>query len=169
VNDLHGRVKDGVSRLKGLDIGDELAVEILSHLVEGRKSVAEITEHIYGLTSKDEGYNSSYSRVRREIRRLESKGLVSRPLFGGNRPFRLTDLALINLARIGGQTKQLSPIPRIDLAVHLVTAGLAFPVGLIALAWVHVGELATIGLFGCFCFLLGVSFCRITQSTWRVF
>ena len=169
MEDLDRRVKDGVFRLRGLGIGDELAVEILSHLVEGKMTVAEITDRVYGLTSNDEGFNSSYSRVRRGIRRLESKGLVSKSLFGGNKPFRLTEFAVINLARIGGQKKQLAIIPRIDLAVYLATGGLAVPVTLSAMAWIDVPELGAIGMFGCFCFLLGISFCRIVQSVWRVF
>ena len=49
IEKLKDKVKDGITRLKGLEIGDELAVEILSQLVEGKKTVAEIVETIYGL------------------------------------------------------------------------------------------------------------------------
>jgi hypothetical protein len=94
VDQLQHRVREGVSKLKGLDMGDELSVEILGQLVQGRKTTTEITESIYGLSYSDEGWKSSYSKVNRQIRRLESKGLVSRRLLGKDKPYRLTRLAV---------------------------------------------------------------------------
>lgn len=169
MEDLHNKVRDGVSKLRGLNIGDELSVEILSNLIEGRMTVAEITERVYGLTNNDEGYSSCYSRIRRGIRRLESKGLVSRSLFGTNQPFRLTELAVINLAKIGGEEKQMKVVPRTDLVVYLATIVLALPVVFSALTLVEIAELSIISIFGCFCFLLGISFTRIVMSVRRVF
>ncbi len=134
-----------------------------------KRTGAELTERIYGLTSNDEGYNSCYSRIRRKIRSLESKGLVSRSLFGNNKPFRLTELAIINLAKIGGKEKQLNVIPRVDLVVYIFTIALAIPVFLLSACLIDMAELSIIGMFRCFCFLLGLSFCRIVQSVRRVF
>lgn len=50
VEQLKVRVREGVSRLKGLEIGDELGVKILSQLIEGRMTVSEIVERIYHFT-----------------------------------------------------------------------------------------------------------------------
>jgi len=169
IDDLQQTVKEGVSRLRGLELGDELGVEILSQLVDGQKTPAEITELIYGLRSGDEGYKSSYGRVRREIRRLESKGLVSRKIFGLEKPCRLTDLAMINLARIGGGGKQIPLIPRIDIFLYTGTVISICPVAFIAMGWFTAPELLSIGVFGFFCVLFGVSLCRFVQAIRRVF
>ena len=75
IDELRTRVKEGVSRLKGLEVGDVLSIEILSQLVDGSKSTAEIVELVYGLKKGDDGFKSCYSRAARAIRVLESKGL----------------------------------------------------------------------------------------------
>jgi DNA-binding transcriptional ArsR family regulator len=147
-----------VSKLKGIEIGDELAIEILAQLVEGKRTVAEIVERTYGLNVNDEGFHSSYSKVRRVVRRLESKGLISRKLLGRDKPYRLTQHAVANLARIGGEEQQLSLFPRFDIAVYLLTTVAAIPVASHSLGWVELGETITIGLLPTFCFLLGISF-----------
>ena len=157
INDLKRNVVNGISKLRGLDISDELTIAILAQLVEGKKSAAEIVERTYGIGNSEEGFQSCYGRVRREIRRLESKGLVSRALFGKEKPYRLTQLAIINLAKIGGEEQQLPIIPKTDLAAYLVTLALSVPTASHALGLFELTESWTIGLFGCFCFFLGIS------------
>ena len=169
IEDLKQRVREGVSKLKGLEIGDSLAIEILSKLVDGKRTASEIVEEIYGISSSEEGFQSTYGKVRREIRRLESKGLVSRKLFGNEKPYGLTDLAVINLARIGGGGKQIPLIPRIDIALYSGTAISICPVAIIAMGWLMAPELLSIGVFGLFCVLFGVSLCRFLQAIRRVF
>ena len=169
IEDLQDRVRSGISRLRGLEIGDEMAIEILANLIEGRKTVAEVVERIYGLGSHDEGYFSAYSRTRREIRRLESKGLVSRRVFGRDKPYRLTDLATINLARIGGEGRQMSVLSSKDLSIYLSTVGFSLPLALIAMQRVQFSEPVVVGIFGIFCFLFGVSLTLMVQSIRRVF
>jgi hypothetical protein len=169
ITDLQDKIRSGISRLKGLDIGDETAIEILANLIGGRKTVAEIVERIYGLGSKDEGYFSAYTRVNRVIRRLESKGLVSRRVFGRDKPYRLTDLAIINLARIGGGAKQVSALPMRDIATYLATVAASLPLAVIAFQWAQFSEPVIIAMFGLFCFLFGVSFTRVLEGIRRVF
>ena len=103
------------------------------------------------------------------MRRLESKGLVSTGLLGREKPYRLTDLAIVNLARIGGEAKQIPAMPRKDVATYLATLILSLPLVLVALRWVEFSEPALVGTFGAFCFLFGVSFSRLVQSIRRVF
>jgi hypothetical protein len=169
IDDLKQRVIDGVSKLKGLDIGDELAIEILGQLIHGKKTLTEICEGIYGLGRSEEGFQSCYTKVRREIRRLESRGLVSRKLFGNNKPFRLTQHAIINLARIGGEEQQLPIIPKIDAIAYLATFGLSLLIITLAMGFYQLSEMGTLGLFGGFCLLLGISICEILRALRRVF
>ena len=128
-----------------------------------------MVELIYGFTRDEEGYKSSYGRVRREIEHLESKGLVSRKLFGKEKPYRLTQLAIINLARIGGEEQQQDLVTKTDLTIYLVTFSLSLPVALQASNWLYLGEITTVGLFPTFCFFLGFSCSRILQTLQRVF
>jgi hypothetical protein len=169
IDALKQRVADGVAKLKGLDIGDQLAVEILSQLVGGRKTHTEIREGIYGLIRSDEGFKSSYGRVDREIRKLESRGLVSRRLFGNDRPYRLTQLAIINLAKIGGEEQQVAVIQRIDLVPYTATLVMAVVAFLEANGWLILPEIGTLSLFVCLGFAGGLSFGRILQTIRRVF
>ena len=168
IDQLQRRVREGISRLKGLEVGDDLGVELLSQLVSGKKNASEIVELIYGFSRSEEGYKSSYGRVRREICRLESKGLVSRKLFGKEKPYRLTQLAIINLARIGGEEQQENLVTRTDLAIYLIAFSLSVPVALQASNWIYLGEITTVGLFPTFCFFLGFSCSKVLQTLRRV-
>jgi hypothetical protein len=169
VEKLRHRVREGVSRLRGLDMGDELSVEILSHLVEGKMTVSELVTRIYGLGGSEGGYHSCYNRVSREIRRLESKGLVSRQLFGRDKPYRLTRLAVANLARIGGEEQQQPVVTRTDLASYIATLALSLPHVLRTGGWIEMVELPTVVLLVLFCFSLGFSSSRLLQTLRRVF
>jgi hypothetical protein len=107
--------------------------------------------------------------VNREIRRLESKGLVSRKLFGNNKPYRLTQLAITNLARIGGEEQQVPIIPKIDLVAYMATFGASLLITALAMGVYELSEQSTLGLFGGFCLLLGISLCEILRTLRRVF
>ena len=169
IDQLHGKVKEGVSKLRGLEIGDELLVEILGQLVEGRKTITELVEGVYGIHPSEEGFKSSHTRITRGIKRLESKGLASRKLLGRDRPYKLTQLAITNLARIGGEEQQQSVVPKIDVAAYLIAVVLAVPMASHAFGWLIIAETPTIVIFGCFCFLLGISFVEVVRTVRRVF
>jgi len=168
IDRLKTRVREGISKLKGLDVGDVLSIEILAQLVGGRKSITEIVELIYGLRKGDGGFISSYSRVSREIKKLESKGLVSRKIFGQNKPYRLTELAITNLARIGGEQNQMVLVQRSELAIYLATIALALPIASQTLNIWQLGDLVTSTIFPTFCFLLGFSCSKVLQTLRRV-
>jgi hypothetical protein len=168
-NGLHTDVEKGVSRVRGLELGDQVAVEVLTQLVEGRKTVTEIVEGVYGLRRSDEGFSSCFTKVRRATKRLESSGLVSTGIFGRDKPYRLTDLAIINLARIGGGREQIRVLPRIDLLTYAATAAFSLPVASLGLGWLQMFDSGVIVVFGCFFYLLGVSTVRIVQTLRKVF
>ena len=169
IDEYAHRVIDGVSKLRGLDIGDEIEVEILGQLVGGRRTVTEMVAGVYGLGSADEGFNSCYTRVRRGVKKLESKGYVSTSLFGWDKPYKLTDLAMINLARIGGDEKQTSVVSRVDLAAYLATTTLLIPVAVLGSDWFQLSDLGVVILFAAFFFLLGACFVRFLQTFRKVF
>lgn len=169
IDKLKTKAKEGVSKLRGLDMGDVLSIEILSQLVDGRKSTAEIVEEVYGLRKGDEGFKSCYSRVSRAIKKLESRGLISRQLFGRDKPYRLTQLAIINLARIGGEEQQMMLVPRTDMAAYAGALALALPLAMRALGMLTISGEVEVWLFPCFCFLLGVCFVEVLRTFRRVF
>jgi hypothetical protein len=168
VDRLQRRVRAGVSRLRGIEIGDELSIEVLAQLIDNRKSQTEIVEGIYGLSRPDEGFKSCYTRIGRELRRLESKGLVSRQLFGRDKPYRLTQHAVINLAKIGGREQQVPILPAIDIPFYLAMIVSGVLVGLSVAGLMEIPELSSIGLFGIFCVLFGISITRFAQTVRRV-
>jgi len=168
ITGLQKGIKNGLHKLRGLDVADQLGIEILSQLVGQKKTMAEIVEGIWGLRSSDPGFSSCYTKVRRATRNLESKGLVSTRLFGRDKPYRLTDLAMINLARIGGEAKQIPALPRVDLATYLATAVLSIPIILLGADWFRMSNPSIIAVFAAFFFLLGVSFSRFIQALRRV-
>lgn len=169
IRHLQHRVRNGLANLRGLEIGDDLGVEILSHLIDGGRSVCEIVELAYGIDSSDAGYKSAHSRVTREISKLESKGLVSRRILGRTKPYRLTEMAVINLARIGSEERQLPVIPRLDLVAYSGTATLSLFEGMQAIGWLHLSESGTIGLLVVLSFLFGISFVEVLRMARRVF
>ncbi len=157
-----------MSKLRGLDIADELEVEIVSELIEGRLTAVEIVQRIYGVGRYEEGFNSCYTRARRALKRLESRGLVSTSFLGKEKPYRLTDLAAINLARIGGEREQTSIVSKTDLVFYLATLSLGVPILGVGFGWWQPQNPMIAGLYACFFYLLGVSTSRITRAVRRV-
>jgi hypothetical protein len=168
-NGLDQRVRRGVVKLRGLDIADELEVEIVTLLIEGRFTAVEIVQRIYGVGRYEEGFNSCYTRTRRALKRLESKGLVSTSFLGKTKPYRLTDLATINLARIGGEREQIGIISRSDLVFYSATLFFAVPILWIGAGWWQPQSPLIAGMYACFFYLLGVSTSRVTQTVRKVF
>jgi len=168
VGGFRDRVRKGVSRLKGVDVTDQLEIEILSQLLDGNRTSAEIVHSVYGLGRGDPGFSSVYSRVRRSLRRLEYKGLVSRKLFGRDRPYRLTQLAKINLARIGGEEEQVGPLRGADLLVWSGTVCLAGLVGALGSGWVRLPNPALFVVFGSFFYFLGLTTSSLIHAVRRV-
>jgi len=162
-------VREGVSKLQGLDVGDEFQVLVLSELVDGSRTISELVESIYGVNRSEEGFGSAYTRVRRTIKRLESRGLVSTRMFGKEKPYRLTGLAVMNLARIGGKIPQVGIISKNDLVIYIATILLAFPVVGLGLGWLSLRDPFVILLFACFFYLLGISTSKVIRTIMRVY
>lgn len=106
-----------LSYLKALGVRTILETEIIARLLDGRRTPGELAESIYGCGSDDSGFHQYYMRVCRSLEGLESKGYVSRQLFGSRKPFRLTRHALRILSQLEqGNGKEL--VGPMDLAIY---------------------------------------------------
>ena len=144
-----------------------LQIEIVEELLSGRRTVAELVEAIYSVSRGGEGFATHYSRVRREIRQLESKGfVVPRKLFGRDKPYGLTQLAVSKLTRIEGVEpgQNQHAVPRID---YLAYTGAILLWIAASTAPVTSGSASTAMAAGFF-FASGVAFCRFLQTVRRV-
>ena len=166
--ELTSRIEKGVGSLRGVEVGDQLEVEIILKLLRGRKTVSELVDQIYGLERSDEGFGSSYTRVRRTIKKLESKGLVSTRIFGKEKPYRLTRYAIANMANIGGEEEQVSIMPKEDILVYIITLGLSVPIANLAFGWLELSDPVIALVYACFFYFLGASSSRLIQTFRRV-
>jgi hypothetical protein len=78
---------------------------------------------LYSLRPGDDGYNTQYTRLRREVGDLEARGFVSRRLLGRDRPYRLTQLAVAKLTKIVTVRKDwgTSIMPKVDVILNVST------------------------------------------------
>jgi len=96
-----------------------LDAEILDRLIDGKRTIAELVNEIYGLRRGNEGYESHCKRVRRATQSLERKGLVSTQIFGRDKPYRLTRHGVAVLASISKDVGEPRIIGRGELSVVL--------------------------------------------------
>jgi len=146
-----------------------LQVSIVQELLSGRRTVAELVEAIYTVRQGDAGYGTLYSRVRREIRQMESEGLVARRLFGRDKPYTLTQLAVARLTMIEGvkpdSTRRV--ITRTDLIVYITVLALGVTLGEMTMTKIA-NPMVFLLLAFVFVFTGGISFCRFLQILRRV-
>lgn len=120
------------------ELESPLQIQIIACLLEGRRTATELTHQIYGSGDRGE-MKTDYARVRRELKRLESRGFVAgASLFSRERPYRLTRHGTSSLFGLAGLV-DCALLPRKDLLLHLATALLLF--ALIAIpnlpGWLH--------------------------------
>ncbi len=153
LSDLESRMNRSTRQLMRAQLSSMCQVSIVKELLSGERTLAELVQGVYGLTSTDEGYLTCYTRVRREVGDLESKGFVSRRMLGKNRPYRLTQLAVAKLTKMAtvhsSWTSRL--IPPADVILYTVTALL------ITLCALSSGGLVVLPLRSSFLVLFSVS------------
>ena len=146
-----------------------LQTAITQELLSGRRTVAELTEAIFLIKPGDAEYNTQYSRIRREIRLMESRGfVVSRKPFGRDKPYSPTQLAIARLTRIEGvRSSSWEVFPRRDKVVY----GAVIALGVILL-WMTAGGaeygVGFLALAFAFFFMGGIAFCRFIEAIGRV-
>ncbi len=131
--DLESRLARSTKELVDAEFRSVLQVSVVRELLAGERTMAELVEAIYGLAPGHDGYHTHYTRVRREIQRLASRGFVSRRLFGRNRPYRLTQLAVAKITHMASVRPSwaMKVLPGRDLVLFVVALAMA---GVCALA-----------------------------------
>jgi hypothetical protein len=161
-------LKRAASRTLASELKDPLEFSIIERLIEGPRTAAELVEEIFSITRDGPGYMTSYTRVRRSLGGLSSRGYVSRKIFGTSKPFRLTHYAIGRLTSFAAGDEPPQVLPNIDRIIHLITLLLLAVVLLSASGRLAI-EGMWINILNSLCyFSLGISATRIAQGFWRV-
>jgi hypothetical protein len=162
------KVFRAVEDLKQLDVSDLLQAEIIGKLLTGRRTVAELVEEIYGQRKGGTGFMSAYSKTRRSIRELESKGYVTTTIFGKNKPYRLTKYAISRLSDFETPAHKASLVPRKDLFLYILTSVLAALA--LAVVYENIGleGLSLASFYAIFFILVGISITRLLETITKV-
>jgi hypothetical protein len=166
------RLADGlihsIKEFRELKLG-MLEVEVLARLVDGRRTSNELVLEIYGTGKDRSDFAADYNRVRRAVKNLERKGLVSTPFFSKEKPYRLTQHGIAQLTRIGG-TQWPNPriIPVKDRVLYACSIMLAFAIIMISRGGVLRNPLDSY-LTGVFLISIGGSLVRMLETVRRVF
>jgi len=155
------RLEDVIKGIGRLGIGSEIQIEILRQLLRGRRTTSELVELIYGVKTPSPDFHTCYVKVWRGVRELEARGLVSAPVLGRDKTYRVTKNGLGVLLDISESRTLVyrGTLTRWDIILYAST----FLMGgftLLQPSWV---------LSLVFVFLLGASSCKIiirTKELW---
>lgn len=167
-DELRRGLRQATSKMLALEVKDPLQFSIIENLIDGPRSVAELVEAVYGVGKGQAGYMTSYTKTKRALDRLSSKGYVSRKLFGAVKPYRLTEYAFSRLSSFACGTSPPQFLPGIDRAVHLATLSLAIFMILSVSGRIELTSSFLTLLNSVFFFTLGLSIARIVQGIRRV-
>ncbi len=168
LSELQASMRQSFQQIAKTELSNMLQVEIFPELLSGRRTIAELVQTIYALETADTGYSTQYSRVRNEIRQMESRGLVVRRPFGRDRPYKLTQLAVVKMAMATSDTAPtVKVLPRRDMAVYATALGLGIVTMGMALAGVETPALF-LALSFAFAFTSGIAFCQFLHALKRV-
>ena len=95
-----------------------LEVEILSRLMEGRRTRNELVEEIFQQQKGGPDYVASYTKIRRGLEDLEGKGFVTTPVFGKEKPYRITSYGMQKVVSVSPDIKQPRLVERIDPVIY---------------------------------------------------
>jgi len=93
-----GVVGGVLGRIESVEGRELKNTRLLFLLLGGGRSVTDLVYSIYGKRYGDAGYRKLYMRVARRLASLEHEGLVSRALFGKERPYRVTRHGRVTLS-----------------------------------------------------------------------
>ena len=95
-----------------------LEVEIMSRLMQGRRTRNELVEEIFQVRKGEPDYVASYTKVRRGLEDLESKGFVSTPLFAKEKPYKITSYAMQRVASVSPDVKPPRLVEWVDPVIY---------------------------------------------------
>ncbi len=157
-----------IKKFRELRLG-MLEVEVLARLVDGRRTVNELVLEIYGTWKDRSGFVADYNRVRRALKNLERRGLVSAPLLSKEKLYRLTQYGVASLTRIGG-TQWSNPriIPVKDRVLYVCSIALAVAAVIVSRGEILPDPMHSY-LAGVFLISVGGSLVRMLETLRRVF
>lgn len=125
--DLQSQMSGTLKILIEGELKDLTQVCIVRELLDGRRTSSELVDAVYGIRRGDLGFDSCYTRVRRAVVDLESRGFVSRKLFGRDKPYHLTQLVIVRLTRMAkiAPRGRYALLSRTDIAVYVAAVALA--------------------------------------------
>jgi len=163
-------LRDSVRSLRDLALVSEIQTEIMRHLVEGPRTVPELVALIFGTGRNGLGFPACYMKIKRSIRKLENKALVSTNLLGRDKPYRLTRFAVEKLYCVGRPGMEPEGlVPKKDLVLY--TATLLCGVTAILLTWASPTPPEPGWILvstGAFLYLLGLATSRILRGMRRI-
>jgi hypothetical protein len=112
------RLLRSVGSLRHLEL-NMLEVEILSRLMEGRRTRNELVEGIFSVRKGQPDYVASYTKIRRGLEDLESRGFVSTPLFAKEKPYKITSYAMQRVASVSPDIRQPRLVERVDPVIYV--------------------------------------------------
>ncbi len=164
---IKDRLLHNLKYQKALGLSTVLETEVVIHLLEGKKSVGQLVRLVYGTEKDDPEFEKNYMRVSRALQPLESKGYVSRRLFGSSKPYRITHYALDKIANIETSSSP-SLAGRWDVATFLGLVAVASGTYLTGSGFIPVSRLWFMFIYTVLVFLFGVCTVRLVQMVKRV-
>lgn len=167
--EVRDRLRTAVKSLDQVPIKSELEAEIIGRLIDAKLTVSELVHILYGAQRQDGEFFAYYMKVKRAMKSLAARGLVTTKLFGRDKPYALTAYGVQALADIGGGIEtQAGLIPTLDRGLYAVTAGLA--AGTLGVArWAQPSHTTILAASSLLFFFIGVAFTRAVQTIRRVF
>ncbi len=160
-----GWSSEGLERLvrgiHSLGLKSGVQSEVLVHLLKGRRTITELVRLMFAVEPSCPQFHSYYVRVWRAVRELEARGMVSAPLFGKDKPYRLTRRG-VEILLSAYQTRGEAP-PRVVGAIDSLIFAATIALGISC--YLLPGD---IWMPTAFTFLLGVSSCRLATRLWSV-
>jgi hypothetical protein len=169
VDKLRRRIVEGLIELQKIQIKSIAQGQVVASLLEGRKTIAELVEAIYGVKPDSPDYHSGYMKISRALQDLEARGYVSRALLGRDKPYRLTRYALE--AFLTMQDKVTLPralVSRLDMIFYIISIMLVAGSLLRGTGLLELSRQWSLTLYGSLLFTLGASFSRIIDTFRRV-
>jgi DNA-binding PadR family transcriptional regulator len=110
-----------VERIHLLGLRSGIETDILRELVSGRRTTKELVSVIFDEDPESSTYESHYAKIRRALKPLKAKGLITCSLFGREKIYRLTRHGELTLVRIAVGYPEQRLIGRASYGLFLIT------------------------------------------------
>ena len=154
---------ESAKKMAQAEVESVVQSEVLTKLIDGNRTLAELVEEIYGIDRENPEYQRYYARVRRAVKNLSSKGLVSEGILRKDTPYRLTRYGAAKLTRIGQPAGEYDLVSRTDIAMFSASIFLLFLIAISRTGLVAIGPDSLKVIFTVFFVLGGASMLRLLQ------